>query len=319
MQIRAGELSFEVEDQGDPGAPALLLIMGLGTQLIHWPEGLCERLVARGLRVIRFDNRDAGLSSGLTHLGVPRVRRLMARAALGFPGRGPYGLADMARDALGVLDALGVARAHVAGASMGGMIAQRLALDAPERVASLTSIFSTPRPINLSRPRAIRALLAPQARTRDEAIERMMGVFNVLRGPRFAFDEALHRELAAEVYDRAAPIPGGPARQLAAIMTSPARTRELPGLRAPTLVIHGTADPLIPVGSGRLTARLIPGARLHLIEGMGHHLPPGAWDELAGEIARHVEGAEGAERPARAERPGAGLASGAPLPLSARS
>ena len=277
---------------GDPSAPPLLLIMGLGAPMILWPEGFCELLVARGYRVIRFDNRDVGLSSGLTQLGVPRVRRLMVRALLGVPGRGPYSLGDMARDARGVLDALGVARAHVVGMSMGGMIAQRFAIDAPERVLSLTSISSTPRPVNFPNPRALGALLAPQPRTRDEAIERMMGVFDALRGQRFAFDEALHRDLAARVYDRAPPIPGGPARQLAAIMTSPARGPELRRLRAPTLVLHGTADPLVPVSAGRLTARLVPGSRLHLVEGMGHHLPPGAWDEVVGELGAHVDAAE---------------------------
>ena len=288
MQVCVGDLSFEVEDLGEPSAPPLLLIMGLGAQLLHWPDAFCELLLARGLRVIRFDNRDIGLSSGLTQRGVPRVKGLIARAALGLPREAPYRIQDMARDALGVLDALGIERAHVVGASMGGMIAQQLAIDAPHRVLSLTSLFSSPRAINFSKPRAIRALLSPALSTREGAIQRSMDVFNALRGPRFPFDEALHLELATRVFDRAPPILGGPARQLSAIMASPRRDAGLRQLRVPTLVLHGTADPLIPVSAGRLTARLIPQARLHLIEGMGHHLPPGAWEELRDQIVDHA-------------------------------
>lgn len=288
MQVLVGELNFEVEDLGDPSAPALLLIMGLGAQLIHWPDAFCELLTDRGFRVIRFDNRDIGLSSGLVHRGVPRVKGLIGRALLGLPRDAPYRVADMARDAVGVLDALGVERAHVVGASMGGMIAQRVAIDFPQRVLSLTSLFSSPRAINFSRPRAIKALLSPQAEGRAGGIQRNMDVFQALRGPRFEFDEALHLEFSAKIYDRAAPIQGAAARQLAAIMVSPSRDAALRQLRAPTLVMHGTADPLVPVSAGRLTARLVPGAKLHLIEGMGHHLPPGAWEELTSQIAAHV-------------------------------
>jgi len=288
VQVPVGELSFEVEDLGDPSAPPLLLIMGLGAQLVHWPDPFCQLLVERGFRVIRFDNRDIGLSSGLVHRGFPRVKRLIGRALLGLPRQAPYRIADMARDAIGVLDGLGIERAHVVGASMGGMIAQRVAIDFPERVLSLTSLFSSPRAINLSKPRAIKVLLSPPPRDRASGIQRSMDVFNALRGPRFEFDEDLHRELAALVYDRAAPIQGGAARQLAAIMASPRRDAGLRQLQVPTLVIHGTADPLIPVRAGHLTARLVPGARLHLVEGMGHHLPPGAWEELTREITSHV-------------------------------
>lgn len=288
MQIPVGELSLEVEDLGDPSAPPLLLIMGLGAQLIHWPDAFCQLLVERGFRVIRFDNRDIGLSSGLVHRGFPRVKSLIGRAILGLPRQAPYRIADMAQDAVGVLDGLGIERAHVVGASMGGMIAQRVAIDFPERVSSLTSLFSSPRAINLSQPRAIKVLLAPPPRDRVSGIVRNMEVFDALRGPRFAFDEELHREFAAQIYDRAPPVIGGAARQLAAIMASPRRDAGLRQLRTPTLVLHGTADPLVPVRAGRLTARLVPGARLHLIEGMGHHLPPGAWEELAREITHHA-------------------------------
>lgn len=286
--MAVGGLSFEVEDLGDPSDPPLLLIMGLGAQLVHWPDPFCRLLVERGFRVIRFDNRDIGLSSGLVDQGVPRVKRLIGRALFGLPRQAPYRIADMARDARGVLDALGIARAHVVGASMGGMIAQRLAIDSPHRVASLASLFSSPRAINLSKPRAIKVLLQPPGRTRDEGIQRSMEVFDALRGPRFEFDRELHRELAALVYDRARPVPGGAARQLAAIMASPNRDAGLRQLQVPTLVLHGTADPLIPVRAGHLTARLIPGARLRLIEGMGHHLPPGAWAELVHELTSHA-------------------------------
>ncbi|MBL4846505.1 MAG: alpha/beta hydrolase [Planctomycetes bacterium] len=288
MQVRVGGLTFEVEDRGDPNDPPLLLIMGLGAQLVFWPDSFCDLLIERGFRVVRFDNRDVGLSSTFTDRGFPRVKGLIARAALGLPRTAPYRIQDMARDTLGVLDALGIERAHVVGASMGGMIAQRIAIDAPQRVLSLTSLFSSPRAINLCKPRAIRALLGPKPRSRSEAIQRTLEVFDALRGPRFDFNEALHLGLATQAFDRAPPVLGGPARQLAAIMASPRRDAGLRQLRVPTLVLHGTADPLIHVSAGRLTARLIPQARLHLIEGMGHHLPPGAWEELRDQITTHA-------------------------------
>ncbi|MGE0708561.1 MAG: alpha/beta fold hydrolase [Planctomycetota bacterium] len=294
MQLDVGRgVRLEVEELGDPQGEPLLLIMGLGAQLLHWPTGLCELLAARGLRVIRFDNRDAGLSTPFQAQGTPDLPAAVWRMLVGLPVEAPYDLSDMARDALGVLDGLGIERAHVVGASMGGMIAQTVALQAPERTLSLCSMFSAAQPLFLARPRALRVLLRPAPRTREGAVERTMELFQVLRGTRFPFDVARHRELAEQAYDRAPAVPGAVARQLAAILKSGSRVRALRGLRVPTLCLHGTEDPLIPVGAGRATARAIPGARLHLIEGMGHHLPPGAWEEIAGALAGHALGRVG--------------------------
>jgi pimeloyl-ACP methyl ester carboxylesterase len=288
MRVPVGDLEIEVDVLGDPSAPPLLMIMGLGAQLVYWPQGLCELLVASGLRVIRYDNRDVGLSSHLPHLGAPNVRRRLVRALVGLRVDSPYSLQDMARDGLGVLDALGIERAHVIGISMGGMIAQCLALLAPKRVLTLTSLSSSPQPINRVKLKALSVLLSTRPRTRDEGIDFGLRMFEALRGPRFPFDQEEHRRVAARAFDRAPPQPGASQRQLSAILAGGSRRTALKTLAVPTLVVHGTADPLIPVSAGRATARAIPNAKLHLIEGLGHHLPPGMWEELQGQLIAHV-------------------------------
>jgi pimeloyl-ACP methyl ester carboxylesterase len=265
---------------GDPSDPPLLLVMGLGMQLIHWDDELCELLAGRGFRVIRFDNRDAGLSTQID----ARVPNL-ARAFAGFRIDAPYLLDDMAADAVGLLDHLGIEAAHVAGASLGGMIAQSMAIRHPERVLSLTSIMSTTGERRVGRPklRVWGVLVRRAPRDKDAYVEYFVRVFRLIGSRGFPSDEGRTRELAAASYERAHR-PAGTARQLAAISASGDRTEELRGLRVPTTVFHGRDDPLVPFRGGRATAEAIPGARLVAIPGMGHDLPREVWPRLADAI-----------------------------------
>ena len=289
VKVRANGIEIEVEVDGT-GEP-LLLLMGIGAQLVHWPDGLIERFLHAGFQVIRMDNRDVGLSTHLGHLPIPDPRKALLRAAIGLPVSAPYTLSDMAADAAGVLDALGVKRAHVAGASMGGMIAQTLALEHPERVASLTSIMSTPgdrRYALATRPNALGALLGPAPRTREEYVERMFKVYRAIGSRTHRADDATLRTIAERSFDRGTN-PAGFARQMAAIVASGSRRARLPALQVPTLVIHGSQDPLIPVAAGRATARLIPGARLLELGDMGHDLPRPLWSAVTGSIRAIAE------------------------------
>jgi pimeloyl-ACP methyl ester carboxylesterase len=269
------------ETIGDPSNPPLLLVMGLGTQLIHWDVELCERFAERGFDVIRFDNRDAGRST-YVDAPVPNIRRAMA----GLRIDAPYLLDDMADDAFGLLDHLGIEAAHVAGASMGGMIAQTMAIRRPERMLSLTSIMSTTGERRAGRPklRVWGVLLRRAPRDKDAAVEYFVRVFRLIGSKGFPADEDRVRALAAEAYDRGQS-PAGTGRQLAAIMASGDRTDRLRGLRVPALVFHGRDDPLIPFRGGRATADAIPGARLIGIPGMGHDLPRQVWPQLVDAIA----------------------------------
>jgi pimeloyl-ACP methyl ester carboxylesterase len=288
-RVRVGEieLCYETHGEGQGDRPPLLLVMGLGAQLVFWPEALCQGLVDRGFRVIRFDNRDVGKSTRMDHLGVPRIRQQLLRWSVGLPVRAPYRLEAMADDAAGLLDALGVERAHVVGASMGGMIAQLLAIRHPGRVASLTSIMSHPgdRWSGLPRRRALRALLQPAARTRAQAEEVGVRFFRVVGSPGFPFDEAAVRERAGLQFDRGAS-PAGVVRQMLAILAAKDRRPALRSLRVPALVIHGTDDPLVQLRGGERTAKALPGAELVRIEGMGHDLPRDAWPRFFDAIER---------------------------------
>jgi pimeloyl-ACP methyl ester carboxylesterase len=293
--VTANGIDIEYESMGT-GEP-LVLIMGIGAQLVDWPQGFCQMLVERGFRVIRFDHRDVGLSTRFPHARVPRVRKLIARWLLGRQVPAPYTLSDMAADTAGLLDALGIDSAHVLGVSMGGMIAQTLAIEHPSRVRTLTSVMSTTgeRRGFLSRPHALRALLMPAPRNRDEAMDRAVAFFRTVGSPQYPFDEAAMRERAGRAFDRGMD-PRGFLRHMAAILASGSRRRALRRVRAPTLVIHGQADPLIPVAGGRSTARAIPGARLRVIPGMGHDLAEGLWRRLVDEVARHaLQGEFGAD------------------------
>lgn len=290
---RASGVDLYYEAQGDAGAPAVLLIMGLGMPAALWPDEFVDALRARGFRVVLFDNRDCGRSTRLTQAPVPRIPIAMVRALLGRPVAATYTLTDMALDAAVVLDSAGVECAHVVGVSMGGMIAQVLAALQPQRVLSLTSIMSStgnPSPrLAVGSRRAMRALLArPPDDPTDvpAAVDHLESLFGVIGSPGYPQEPA---RLRAQL-ERAARLglcPEGTARQLGAILASGDRRTMLRGVTAPTLVIHGAADPLVPVAAGRDTARHIAGARLEVIEGMGHDFPPQLMARLAARIADH--------------------------------
>ena len=274
---------------GDRTAPPLLLVMGLAAQMIAWDEAFCEQLAARGYFVIRFDNRDIGLSTRFPEYGTPDLMALLGQALMRKPVTAPYTLRDMAADAAGLLDALGITRAHVVGASMGGAIAQEVAIHFPDRLLTLTSIMSSTGDPSLPQatPEAMAVLLAPPPKDRDSYFESYKRTWAVLRGPGFPLDEAKDLERAARAWDRGLN-PPGVARQLAAILASGDRTAALASVRVPTLVIHGSADPLVRHQGGVATAKAIQGARLLTIDGMGHALPISMWPQLIDAIAAHA-------------------------------
>jgi pimeloyl-ACP methyl ester carboxylesterase len=280
-RVRSNGVELEYETTGRAGDPVMLLIMGLGAQLIDWPDQLCADLAGHGYHVVRYDNRDAGLSTGLDELTAPEVTGLPGSAAT------PYGLADLAADAIGLLDALGVQRAHLVGASMGGMIAQQVAIDHPHRVHSLCSIMSTTgdRLVGRSTPEASAVLLRPPATTRDEAIAASIAAGRLLGSIGFDASEEALRRRAERKYDRAFR-PAGTQRQLAAIYASPDRTQALRNVTVPAVVIHGSLDPLIDISGGRATADAIPGAELVVLPDMGHGIPPDAIPIMVQAITR---------------------------------
>jgi pimeloyl-ACP methyl ester carboxylesterase len=288
-------LQIEVEDSG-PGAagevrPAVLLIMGLGMQLVAWPPDMVQALIDAGYRVIRHDNRDAGLSQRMESLGKPNLIWAGLQHKLGFAPRPPYTLADMAADALGVLDALGVKQAHVVGMSMGGMIAQRLALAAPNRVLSLTSVMSSSSAPGLpqARPEVIAALMRrPSGLDRQAVVDHYVRLFRVIGSPGFATPEAELRQRIAQSADRGF-YPVGTLRQMLAVMADSSRAAQLGQISAPTLVFHGHDDPLLPYACGEDTARRIPGARLVGVAGMGHDLPGPVVDRLLAALLPHFK------------------------------
>ncbi|MGY1829957.1 alpha/beta fold hydrolase [Geodermatophilus sp. SYSU D01180] len=287
---RAGDVDLAYETFGSAGDPPLLLVMGLATQMIGWPDEFCRMLAGRGLYVVRFDNRDIGLSTHLDEAGAPDVLAVMG----GDHSKVPYRLADMADDAAALLDALGIDSAHVVGASMGGMIAQSLAVRHPERVRSLTSIMSTTGDPAVGAPAeaAIGVLLAPPATDRESAVQRAVDTYRVIGSPGFEFDEHGLRERAGLSFDRAHN-PAGVARQLAAILASPDRTADLARVAVPTLVVHGEHDALVNVSGGRATAAAIPGAELLVVDGMGHDLPREVWPQLVDRITALAARADG--------------------------
>jgi len=285
-------LHIEYESFGDPSHPAIVLIMGLGMQLMAWPDSFCQALVARGYRVIRFDNRDCGLSGRAPGKKRANLMLAMAASALGLPVRAPYTLDDMAGDTVGLMDKLGIARAHIVGASMGGMIAQVLAAKFPLRVLSLTSIMSTSGNRKVSKPTkpARKVLLARPANPKDpeSVIEHLVEMFGVIGSPGYpSTREELRSRIGKSV--RRAYDPAGVARQLLAIIASGDRRKLLRTIAAPTLVIHGADDPLVPLAAGRDTAQHIPGAKLEVIEGMGHDFPEALMPRLAQAIADHCD------------------------------
>jgi pimeloyl-ACP methyl ester carboxylesterase len=292
MKVQANGLAIEVEDTGPVGdGLPVLLVMGLGMQLIAWPDAFVDTLVQAGHRVIRFDNRDIGLSTRLDHLGVPNLLWEGMRFRFGMPVRAPYSIADMAADAFGVLDALGVREAHVVGASMGGMIAQRMALAAPERIRTLTSIMSSSGARHLPGPRA-KVLQVLMSRPKDFSEASVLGhyvrLFQAIGSPGYPTPpEELRQRIRASVR-RSGYWPAGNARQVAAVVADTNRAHEIRKVRVPTLVLHGADDPLVPIACGEDTARRIPGARFVAIPGLGHDLPPGGVERLLDPLVPHL-------------------------------
>jgi pimeloyl-ACP methyl ester carboxylesterase len=286
QQARVGDLELAYETFGDPGDPPVLLVMGLATQMIGWPDGFCAGLADRGHFVVRFDNRDIGLSTHLHSAGAPDILRVIG----GDTSDVPYALTDLADDTVGLLDVLGLESVHLVGASMGGMIAQLVAVRNPERVRSLTSIMSTTGDPSVGAPNeaAMAALLAAPAGDREAAVQRVVDTYRVIGSPGFEFDESALRERAGLSFDRAYD-PAGVARQLAAILTTPDRTRDLKAVAVPTLVVHGAEDALVNVSGGRATAAVVPGAELLVVEGMGHDLPREVWPEITDRITALVQ------------------------------
>jgi pimeloyl-ACP methyl ester carboxylesterase len=292
MLLSANGIGIEVEDHGSPQGEPLLLIMGLGMQLLAWHDDFVASLVARGFRVIRFDNRDIGLSQGFDAAGVPHLVRASIRHALGLAVRSPYTLVDMAADSAGVLDALGISSAHVCGASMGGMIAQHLAARHPERVRSLTLMMTSSGSRRLPGPssKVRRAMISRPANPREvtSIVEHYVGLYRLIGSPAFPMPTDYLRERLTRSVTRAYR-PAGTASQMMAIVADGDRSAMLGGLRAPTHVIHGAADPLVPVAAGRDLAVRIAGATLDVVDGMGHDLPR----ELGPRFVAGIAGAAG--------------------------
>ncbi len=292
-QAKSNGIQLEYESFGRASDRPLLLIMGLGAQMLQWDEQFCEALAERGQYVIRFDNRDVGLSTKFDSAGVPDLASLMK------PGADrsgvPYTLDDMADDAAGLIDALGLASAHIFGASMGGMIAQTVAYRHAAKTRSLVSLYSsTGNPaVPPASPEAMAVLMAPRPADRAGNIEAVVNAALVTGGPAYPVDPAYLRRRAALMYDRSF-TPTAAARHLAAVTAHGNRAQRLGAITAPTLVIHGSADPLVRVEGGRDTAKSIPGAELVEIEGMGHAIPPALWSRLADLIAAHTQKAEAA-------------------------
>lgn len=282
-RANANGIELEYETFGDPASPPLLLIGGLGTQMISWDEEFCELMASRGFWVIRFDNRDAGLSTWIER-------------------DGSYSLDDMAADAVGLLDAVGIGAAHIVGASMGGFIAQLIALDHPERVLTLTSMISGPGGEDTVEPtpEGMAVLLPPAPKTREERIDLGVWAKQKLLGPSDPFDEPYERDRITRAVDRAYH-PAGFIRQLQAIGAAPSRLPRLRALHIPALVVHGDADILVPVDNGRRVAAAIPGARLLEIPGMGHDVPRRVWPEVVDAIADLARAALPSHSPSRSE------------------
>ena len=284
MKIEANGIEIEYETFGDKGDPALLLIMGLGAQLTRWPDVFCEMLAAEGFYVVRYDNRDVGLSTKFDHAGVPDMPQIFAWTA-----KPHYALGDMAADAVSLLDALGVAKAHIVGASMGGMIAQLVAADHPEKTLSLTSIMSTTGnpAVPPATPEAFAVITAPPriGLPMEEMIDGAVKVFTVFGGPKHDYNSPEERARIRRDIERSN-YPEGRARQMAAIVANGDRREKLKTIATPTLVIHGAVDPLVHPEGGRDTAASIEGAELVIVPDMGHDLPPFVFDQVVSEITK---------------------------------
>ena len=290
MNVTSNALSFEVESSGPVHGPVVLLTMGLGMQLVAWPDSLIGALEQAGFRVVRYDNRDVGLSSHLDHLGQPQLLWQFLKSRVGMTLHPPYCLQDMAVDAIGILDALNIGQAHLLGVSMGGMISQRIAATAPERTLSLTSIMSSSGAPGLPGPgsEVTRAMMQrPRSGVPQDVVDHTLEVFELLASPAFPQDLPAYREHLMQGVKRSYN-PPGVMRQMLAVVGDNTRHELLSRITCPTLVIHGTADPLVPIEGGRDTARRIAGARFEAIEGMGHDWPPGVARRLAELCVPHL-------------------------------
>ncbi len=291
MKIKANGISIEVQEHGSPDHPAVLLIMGLGMQLVAWPPTVIEPLVNAGYRVITFDNRDIGLSQHFDHFGKPNIVWASIKRKLGWHIQSPYALKDMARDAIGVLDALKISKAHIVGVSMGGMIAQRLACLAPERTRSLTCIMSSSGAPGLpeAKPVVLRALLSrPASQSVDHIVAHYVKLFAVIGSPEFPVEPQLLRDRIRIGIERSYH-PDGTQRQMVAIAADRTRHQDIASITAPTLVVHGLADVLVPQENGRDIAQRIPSSRFMGIPGMGHDLAPGAVEQWIGSLMTHIQ------------------------------
>jgi pimeloyl-ACP methyl ester carboxylesterase len=286
VTARANGIDIHYETLGDAADPPMLLIMGLGAQLIAWDDELCQQLAGRGFHVIRYDNRDVGLSTKFDDTPEPDTMAVLQ----GDRSSVAYSLDDMANDAAGLLDALGIRRAHIVGVSMGGMIAQLLAIDHPDRVLSLASIMSSPHHPSIGgpTPQAMELLMQPPPTEREAVIAREVETTRTLGSPGFPFDEERTRRRAAAQFDRAFS-PAGVARQVGAVVSAADRTERLSSVDVPTVVIHGDKDQLVTPTGGEATAKAVPGATLLVIEGMAHELPPGAWTTVVDAVVANAE------------------------------
>ncbi len=294
--VRANGIDIAFDTFGDRDCTPMVLIMGLSSQMIIWEDDFCSRLAAKGFWVIRFDNRDVGNSTRLDVMGMPRFRDILNGVQTGMP----YTLDDMAEDTTGLLDALDIESAHIVGASMGGMIAQILATEKPERVRTLTIIMSsTGNPLlPPPKPEAVQYLFLPFPTQRDDYIDHFIRMWKILNGNELPMDDERLMELAERTFERGVS-PVASARQFAAILASGSRKESLASIQAPTLVIHGERDPLLPLECGIDVARSIPGSRLKIIPGMGHAMPPVVWREVIDVIAEHAQ----TKRPTRDGKP----------------
>jgi pimeloyl-ACP methyl ester carboxylesterase len=281
----ANGITIEYDTFGDPSAPPVLLIMGLGAQMTLWDPRFCQLIADRGFYVIRFDNRDIGLSTWFDDTGITDLSAVISGTV-----DAPYSLSDMAADAAGLLDALGISSAHIVGASMGGMIAQTFAIEFPTKTRTLTSIMSTTGDpaVGQASAEALAALIGPAPTSRDEAVESRVRLSKVIGSPGFPEDESQLREYAASAFDRSFH-PSGQVRQVAAVLSQPDRTQALQLVAIPTLVIHGADDPLVDVSGGKATADAVPDAKLKIVPGMGHDLPSALYEEIVDSLVENFD------------------------------
>ena len=288
--ITANGIQIEYDTFGEHSSPVLLLIAGLGGQMITWPDEFCAHIADHGLCVIRFDNRDVGLSSKFNEAGMPDIMG-MVTGRIGGDVEAPYSLVDMANDAAGLLDVVGISKAHICGRSMGGMIAQEFALNYTDRTLSLISIYSTTGNPDLQQatPKAMQALMEPAPEEREAYIDYYVEGFKAWAGSGLPFNEIFYRNMAAKSFDRSF-YPQGAVRQAAALIAQNNRKSSLSKLDIPTLVVHGDDDPLVPLKAGQDTADAIPNAELLVIEGMGHELSEmnDYWLRISGAIVKHI-------------------------------